>query len=74
MEIMWAATRLALGRRPGQPWVLADLFLLRLPLGLADQLGDHEQVEQLQAVVDGPGLQVIKVASSVASRREGGRR
>jgi hypothetical protein len=38
--------------------VPADLALVRLPLRLVQQLGRHQQVQQLQRVIDGLGLQV----------------
>jgi hypothetical protein len=38
--------------------VLAGLVLVRFPLRLVQQLGRHQQVQQLQGVIDGLGLQV----------------
>jgi hypothetical protein len=45
-------------RVPGQPGMPAGPLLVGGCLGLAEQLGCHQQVQQLQAVVDRPGLQV----------------
>lgn len=35
------------GRGPQQPRVLAEALGLGLPIGLAEQLGGHQQIEQL---------------------------
>jgi hypothetical protein len=50
----------------------AHRLLVGLPVRLAQQLGGYQQIEQLQGVIDRPGLQLTTVASSVASRRCGG--
>ncbi|MGV9667400.1 hypothetical protein [Nocardia niigatensis] len=37
--------------------VAAQLLILRLPLGLGHQVGDHKQVEQLEGIIDSHGAQ-----------------
>ena len=46
-----------------------DRLLAGLLAGLADQLGRHEQIQQLQGVIGRGGLQRVTVATSVAIRR-----
>jgi len=41
-----------LRRSASEPRVLARPLLVRLPLGLTEQLGRHDQVKQLKAVID----------------------
>jgi len=42
----------------GQLGMAAHRLLVGLPVRLAEQLGGHQQVEQLQGVIDRPGLQL----------------
>ena len=45
-------------RVPGQARMTAGPLLVDGGLGLAEQLGHHQQIQQFQTVVDRPGLQV----------------